>query len=170
MTLNEAIKHCEEVAEEQEKLCKVNDSFNFSQPKWKKCAEEHRQLAEWLKELKAYKEQQYCYNPDEWCHDCKEYDQDKHCCPRFNKVIRNTVKEIKQSKTGYWIPISEILPDEFADVLCNTDSEEIFIATYLGKMNDGTDCFDDHDGMMWEGNVIAWMPLPESYEPQESKE
>ena len=56
MTLNEAIKHCEEVAEEQEKLCKVNDSFNFSQPKWKKCAEEHRQLAEWLKELKAYKE------------------------------------------------------------------------------------------------------------------
>ena len=56
MTLNEAIKHCEEVAEEQEKLYKVNDSFNFSQPKWKKCAEEHRQLAEWLKELKAYKE------------------------------------------------------------------------------------------------------------------
>ena len=44
-----------------------------------------------------------CYNPDEWCHDCKEYDHDKHCCPRYNKVIRNTVEEIKQSKTGYWI-------------------------------------------------------------------
>lgn len=52
MTLDEAIKHCEEVAEEQEKLCKVNDSFNFSQPKWEECANEHRQLAEWLKELK----------------------------------------------------------------------------------------------------------------------
>ena len=49
MTLESAIKYCEEIAEEQEKLCKVNDSFNFSQPKWKKCAEEHRQLAEWLK-------------------------------------------------------------------------------------------------------------------------
>jgi hypothetical protein len=49
MILDEAIKHCEEVAEEQEKLCKVNDSFNFSQPKWKKCANEHRQLAEWLR-------------------------------------------------------------------------------------------------------------------------
>jgi hypothetical protein len=49
MTLDEAIKHTEEVAEEQEKLCKVNDSFNFSQPKWRECAKEHRQLAEWLR-------------------------------------------------------------------------------------------------------------------------
>ena len=37
------------------------------------------------------------YNPDEWCHNCSEYDHDKHCCPRFNRVIRNTVEEIKQS-------------------------------------------------------------------------
>ena len=52
MTLDEAIKHCEEVAKEQERLCKCNDDYNFGQPKWRKCAEEHRQLAEWLKELK----------------------------------------------------------------------------------------------------------------------
>jgi hypothetical protein len=58
MTLESAIKHCEEVAKEQEKLCKVNDSFNFSQPKWKKCAEEHRQLAEWLKDYKRLKKQE----------------------------------------------------------------------------------------------------------------
>ena len=64
LDLESAIKHCEEVAEEQEKLCKVNDSFNFSQPKWKKCAEEHRQLAEWLKELKAYRE-----IIEQWKHD-----------------------------------------------------------------------------------------------------
>jgi hypothetical protein len=56
MTLESAIKYCEEVAEEQEKLCKVNDSFNFSQPRWRECAEEHRQLAKWLKELKNLKE------------------------------------------------------------------------------------------------------------------
>jgi hypothetical protein len=49
MTLESAIRHCEEVAEEQEKLCKVNDDFNISQPTWKECAEEHRQLAGWLK-------------------------------------------------------------------------------------------------------------------------
>lgn len=31
-----------------------------------------------------------------WCTDCKEYDQEKHCCPRWSKVIRNTVEEMKQ--------------------------------------------------------------------------
>jgi len=41
-------------------------------------------------------EQQPCYNPNEWCHDCSEYDQEKHCCPRYNKVIRTAVEEMKQ--------------------------------------------------------------------------
>lgn len=31
----------------------------------------------------------------EWCHDCKEYDAERHCCPRWTKVIRNTVEELK---------------------------------------------------------------------------
>ena len=32
----------------------------------------------------------------EWCETCKEYDQEKHCCHRWTKVIRNTVEEMKQ--------------------------------------------------------------------------
>jgi hypothetical protein len=31
-----------------------------------------------------------------WCTDCKEYDQEKHCCHRWSKVIRDTVEEMKQ--------------------------------------------------------------------------
>ena len=31
----------------------------------------------------------------EWCTDCKEYDQEKHCCHRYSKVIRQTVAEMK---------------------------------------------------------------------------
>ncbi len=74
MTIDEAIKHCEEVAEEQEKLYRLcpasesgmyhcdgdKDGITLENGKNKgcqKCAEEHRQLAEWLKELKAYREQ-----------------------------------------------------------------------------------------------------------------
>lgn len=34
----------------------------------------------------------------EWCHDCKEYDQEKHCCHRWTKVIRQTVEELKAQK------------------------------------------------------------------------
>lgn len=28
---------------------------------------------------------------DEWCDDCKEYDTEKKCCPRFNRVIRGAM-------------------------------------------------------------------------------
>lgn len=31
----------------------------------------------------------------EWCTDCKEYDQEKNCCHRWSKVIRQTVEEVK---------------------------------------------------------------------------
>ena len=30
---------------------------------------------------------------DEWCTDCKEYDKERHCCPRWNRVIRQTLKD-----------------------------------------------------------------------------
>lgn len=32
---------------------------------------------------------------NEWCADCKEYDKEKHCCPRFNRVIREALKDTK---------------------------------------------------------------------------
>ena len=35
------------------------------------------------------------YNLDEWCHDCKEYDQERHCCPRFNRVIKQTKEDFE---------------------------------------------------------------------------
>ena len=54
MTLDEAIKHCEEVAEEKEQEAK--EAHVLSGMDCMECAEEHRQLAEWLRELKAYRE------------------------------------------------------------------------------------------------------------------
>lgn len=59
MTLEEAIKHAEEVAD----LCEyaaskydMSDSYESHVACQEgKCAEEHRQLAEWLKELKMYR-------------------------------------------------------------------------------------------------------------------
>ena len=62
MTLEEAIKHCEEVAEENTKACDrcvcfQNEYNNIECDECyievcNKCASEHRQLAEWLKALK----------------------------------------------------------------------------------------------------------------------
>ena len=33
----------------------------------------------------------------EWCHDCKEYDQEAHCCHRWTKVIRQALDELHES-------------------------------------------------------------------------
>ena len=52
MSLEEAIKHAEEVAEKNENNCKISKIDNIATRSWKNCAAEHRQLAEWLKELK----------------------------------------------------------------------------------------------------------------------
>lgn len=67
MTIDEAIKHCREVAEKKEKLANTYESFQdcgnskssltSGREKCLKCAEEHKQLARWLEELKALKEQ-----------------------------------------------------------------------------------------------------------------
>lgn len=35
----------------------------------------------------------------EFCTDCKEYDQEKHCCHRFSQVIATAVKEVKENNS-----------------------------------------------------------------------
>lgn len=52
LSLDEAIEHCEEVAERLENSCKRDWMSEDDE----RCASDHRQLAEWLKELKAYKD------------------------------------------------------------------------------------------------------------------
>lgn len=93
-----------------------------------------------------------------------------YCKPRFLTIITNDLyHELTHSKIKAleqeprWIPVSERLPKEFETVILSTDKDEVFIGDYLGKMNDGSDCFDDNDGMDWEGDVVAWMPLPQAY-------
>ena len=60
MTLDEAIAHAREVATEQKRrsgACVINDNECDKFSACIKCAEEHEQLAEWLEELKAYRQQ-----------------------------------------------------------------------------------------------------------------
>ena len=50
----------------------------------------------------------------EWCHDCKEYDQDAHCCHRYSKRIRQAVEEIKASR-----PQGEWIKNYYGTVICS---------------------------------------------------
>ena len=57
MTIEEGIIHAEDVARMNHEAAKhLTDEHPTQAEKCEACAEEHLQLAEWLKELKAYKE------------------------------------------------------------------------------------------------------------------
>ena len=59
MSLESAIKHYSELAEENEKDAEQFKRIKATQDMIShcyECAEEHRQLAEWLRELKGYRE------------------------------------------------------------------------------------------------------------------
>lgn len=66
MTIDEAIRHCEEVAGEQQEradsaeLIDILDGLDVEA--CEQCAAEHRQLAEWLQELRAYRKLRICGN------------------------------------------------------------------------------------------------------------
>lgn len=77
-----------------------------------------------------------------------------------------TPQEIMDGKmlTG-WIPVEERLPkteDGYAHVMVSMDDG--FVCTTDYTDNDGFELWAD------SGEVLAWMPLPESYRPESGKE
>ena len=110
MTINEAIVHAREVAEENRKVCNLAWVWNNTDS-IKKCAEEHEQLAEWLEELKAYREIgtieelrgavlkiQEVYNKaiDDFAEACKQ----NIMCHTFGLHPRNVDEIVEQLKAG----------------------------------------------------------------------
>ena len=100
MTLDEAIAHAREVAEEQRKLCDL--AWVWDNPdNIKKCAEEHDQLAEWLEELKSYRVSVFSGDMTQ-----------KMLKEQYNKAIEDFVKEFKRRT-----PMENCLIDEIAEQL-----------------------------------------------------
>ena len=88
MTIDEAIKHYEEVAESCER-------GNPKKRSKMECAKEHRQLAEWLSELKTYKDLS-TYNRENKCCEC-EYEDSEYFC---DDCIWNFVDKFKQREVN----------------------------------------------------------------------
>lgn len=61
------------------------DSFNVFESRY-----DQIKLEQMIGELPSAEDESF-----EWCDTCKEYDQEKHCCHRWTKVIRNTVEELR---------------------------------------------------------------------------
>lgn len=110
----------------------------------------------------------------EHCHDCKEYDKDKHHCPRFCEVIKSTVEELKAEYNNGWIPVEERLPSK--EEYLKDDGR--FIVTdgnrsYQSIYDIYRRCFRTLKSRFvsqWEFEedkcVIAWQPLPGPYKQE----
>ena len=91
MTLEEAIEHAEKVAEENEKISLYTPveyiPADLSIEQCQNCADDHRQLAAWLRELKERREQEVIH-----CKDCENWDTtwqndsapNYHYCPMID--------------------------------------------------------------------------------------
>ena len=95
------------------------------------------------------------------------------------RQIASVIEE--QPKIGEWIPCSERLPEMHREdmeaegeyyMISNpvivTDGQQIYIAEYEEDMDYryGWHSFDGED----YDNIIAWMPLPELYQPEKESE
>ena len=96
---------------------------------------------------------------DGFCDGCKEYDQDRHFCPRFDRVIKTTVEEMKAEPQ--WIPVD----------LRNNSPEENKVVLLGVLFRDNFKYFvtSRQDYNYWTGlgreikGELRWQPLPEPY-------
>lgn len=82
-----------------------------------------------------------------------------------HKLILELLEQ--QPKVGHWIPVSERLPEESGRYLISVldgVGRRTTVAPYQPRYKAWT-----MTGRMAYWKVIAWMPLPEPYEPQESE-
>ena len=92
-----------------------------------------------------------------------QYDRDQ-----YNKGYSDGARFGFEAGKPKWIPIDEELPEEETDVLiCNGNGDiEISRGSYSTEVENDFIWYTSG----WRfGKVIAWMPLPEPYAPQESE-
>ena len=93
MTLDEAIKHVREVAEENREEA-MNAFFPPYADECESCAEEHEQLVSWLEELKELREFKTTYQ--------KGMDY-SYATFMYNKAIDDFIKKLEEHEHKNWI-------------------------------------------------------------------
>lgn len=114
MTIDEAISHAREVASEQKRRsgeCVQDDSERDKLSTCLECAKEHEQIAEWLEELKRYRDTNFiCIHLDIDSDEVKRLIADARI-----KAIDDFYNEIKKIKQGA-MDISNTMLIEFVEM------------------------------------------------------
>ena len=114
-------------------------------------------------EAEQYEE---CYKD---CGQCEAYDKEKHHCPKFCKVIKETVKEIEENHND-WISCSERLPEAGKRYLVSVNWKD-------NKDFEKSAVYDSAYGSdgLWHSyhyepvscKVVAWQPLPKPFKERD---
>ena len=108
-------------------------------------------------------EYEVCYKD---CGECEAYDKEKHHCPKFCKVIKETVKEIEENHND-WIPCSERLPEEHKQYDITTKNEAgIHSDTAIYNPFVGMWFWDEVENKPIEIEVLAGAEKREPYQPK----
>lgn len=154
MTLDDAIKHTEKVADECEVKARLLETPHYTKKSMERCSEEHRQLAEWLKELKDLR---------------KERIELK----KQNLILRFIVALYEEDDEPDWIPVEE-LPEECGRYLVSI-KKSCGIPRRVDIFDYGTMPMGEDEEPHWHYNltefamcmddeVEAWMKLPDPCE------
>lgn len=100
---------------------------------------------------------------DEWAKKVAEKALDEFLYD--GKSIREWMKIIaEQEPKTEWIPVSERLPEEHKNVIVtDIETSDTYQSQYIG--NGYWEC----DNGYFRNRIVAWMPFPKSYKPQESE-
>jgi hypothetical protein len=161
MTLDEAIKHCKDVArdnrakaEEEWRAFSIYPFGNIEESatfvdRCNECAEQHEQLAQWLEELKEYIES-------------GEY---KYSSPNIGQEeVELCIAVLEKEIDGCWISVDDILPEN-AERYKGRKVIDVLVTTEKGLVTKvQRQCY--RGSWSWGrifSRVVAWMPLPKAY-------
>ena len=119
-------------------------------------------------------EYEVCYKD---CGECEAYDKEKHHCPKFCKVIKETVREIEENHNGFndiveigLPPVGKPLIVTIKDNLQGRPNELRYPVYYeKDSMKGGYHWSWRYGDFAYElvpdvSEVIAWQPLPQPYQ------
>ena len=110
-------------------------------------------------EAEQYEE---CYKD---CGECEAYNKEKHHCPKFCKVIKETVKEIEENHNG-WISVKERLPEKAGSYLVIGKSGGAVVTRWYEPSKFYP---NGHFGGNCSNYIRYWMPRPEPPQPYQPK-
>ena len=155
LDIDDVIRHAEKLADECEVKARLLETPRFTKNSLKRCLEEHRQIAEWLKEL-------------------KELRKERIELKKQNLILRFIVALYEEDDEPDWIPAEDELPEERGRYLV-CFKQGIGIPCRVDICNYGEDCgtFDEEPHWfldyekyvaLMDDEVEAWMKLPDPCE------